>query len=159
MHSSSSVQKRRRVRVPLLAAAVFLFGVLLSACGFTDEEGTNYNIYIEGDLEESGAPIGALKIGEVARLTFMIKKPGQDPVNHTADATFVLSAKESGDNPDHFNLTLSPDLVAQPYHTISSFVDDAQTSVCATYDGPEAIEPVPPVCRSVWIVADDYFEY
>lgn len=157
MHSSSNLPVRRRVRVPLLAVAMLAFGLLLSACGFTDEAGTNFNIYIESDLEESGAPIGALRVGEEARLKFQIKKSGQDPVNYTAEANFELSAEEADDRPEHFNLTLSTDLAARPYHTISSFVDDAQTSVCATYDGPESTELVR-VCRAVWIVTDDYFE-
>lgn len=157
MRSSSNHNSRRRVRVPLLAGAFLAVGLLLSACGFTDEVGTNFNIYIEGEDDESAAPLGLLRVGEEARLTFQIKRSGQDPVDHTAEATFRLSRQDSDDTPADFNLALSTDLTARPYHTISTYVYDVQTHVCATYNGPEALgEPVN-VCRLVWTMTpEDY---
>jgi hypothetical protein len=133
-------------------------GLLLSACGFTAAAGTNFNIYIEGDHEESAAPIGILAIGEAAQLRFQIKKSGQDPVNHTAAATFELSAEDSDDRPANFNLTLSTDLAARPYHTISTYVYDVKTHVCATYDGPEALGETIRVCREVWTYPPEWYE-
>lgn len=157
MHSSSNHIARRRVRVPLLTGAFLAVGLLLSACGFTDEVGTNFNIYIEGDHEESAAPLGLLLVGEEARLTFKIKKAGQDPVDHTAAATFELSHEKVDDTPRDFNLALSTNLAVQPYHTVTTYVYDVQTHVCATYDGPEALGETIRVCRLVWTMrAEDY---
>lgn len=132
--------------------------LVLSACGFTDSVGNNFNIYIEGDHEDSWASLGILGIGENARLTFQIKKPGQDPVDYTAAATFFLSSEDAKDTPTHFNLGLSTNLNTQPYHTVNTYAYEVQTHVCATYDGSLATDGPVRVCRMVMTMTEEEYE-
>ncbi len=130
-------------RAPLLAA-VAAFGIVLSACGVTDSAGTNFKIVLEGDNpEESLAGIGYLQVGESAKITFVVTPKGGVEADRTTSATFVLAERQEDDDASTFNLILSSDLVAQPYHYVNSYVYDAKVTLCATYSGPEVAGPGP----------------
>lgn len=158
MHYSSNLRPRRRARTPSLVGALLAVGLFLTACGITDEVGTNFNIAFDSDWDESLASIGVLQIGEPAQVTFQVKKAGQEAINRTAEATFELTDRQASDNAGAFNFVESPDLATQPYHTVSTYLYDVQATICATYDGPEVIEGPVEVCRIVMTLAEEDYQ-
>lgn len=142
---------RHRARKPIFVVAGLLLTLLLSACGLTDEVGTNFRIALTPEIEddESLAAIGALRVGEVAHVRFEVKLRDGERVDRTAQAVFELVNKDAKDNVDDFLFVESSDLATTP-HTIRGTVVDSQVSLCATYDGWEVQgeEPVE-VCMTV----------
>jgi len=138
-----STQQARSRNVWIFGALAAL-GLLLSACGTTDKAGTKYQVMLESATygeNETFAPIGLLRPGEVARVTFEVTPKDGAAVDRTAQTDFRLVNKEPGDDITAFTLELSPDLTTQPYHTLTAhFVEEAQASLCGTYDGPEVLD-------------------
>lgn len=131
----------------LLFGAFVAMATLLGACGFTDDSGTKYALVLASDdfaEDETLAPIGALMVGEVARVTFEVTRLDMAAVDRTDLATITLQDRQSDDDVADFVLELSSDLSSQPYHTLYSDVAEAKATLCATYDGPEVLtdEPV-----------------
>jgi len=159
MHSSSNLLKRRRVRVPLLAVAVLTFGLLLSACGVTDEAGTKFNIVLEsytGD-ENSLVPIGIFLVDEMATVRFEVTRRDVAPVDRTSQAVFRVVNRSTGDRASDWIPVWSSDPSTVP-HTIRSSVPDINGTICATYDGVEVLtdEPVEVCMRLATWVPEDY---
>lgn len=147
-----------RIRRPFGSASLMVLiasslALLLGACGVTDSAGTNFRIVLESltlGEEDTLAPIGALQLGEEVKVTFLVTRDGQQPVDRTSQATFELVDKHSDDDATLFNLALSPDLEAQPFHVLTSFVEDARATLCAAYSGPELLGDAPfEVCMGV----------
>lgn len=142
---------------PLFVLVGLLLVALLSACGVTDEVGTNFNIVFEGaDPSQSMAPIGALMVGEVAEVTFEVTPKDGNARDRTAEATFELVNKEDDDDKSEFVFTESVDLATQPYHTLRSDFVGAKATLCAQYSGPEVVGAAPVgVCRRVMTIDPD----
>ena len=131
--------------------AALLLTLLLSACGVTDDVGTNFRIALAPATpdEDSLASIGALREGEMATVRFEVKLRDQEPRDRSSEAVFDLVNRSANDNVDHFIFVESSDPATTP-HTIRGTVVDSQVSLCATYDGVEvqSDEPVE-VCMTV----------
>ena len=155
MHISRFLPGCRSARIPgLLAALVLTLG--LSACGITDEAGTRYRIaLVSATDEDSLAPIGALQVGEVARVTFEVTPAGAAPVDRTPAATFRLVDERAGDDASAFEFTLSDDLDVRPYHTLTGDVPGAEALLCAAYAGPEVLTGAVEDCLRVLVLEPD----
>lgn len=159
MQSSPRPSKRiaRGSFSPLLVLAGLLLVAVLSACGVTDEMGTNFNIVLEGaDPSQTMAPIGALMVGEVAKVTFEVTPRDGIARDRTTGATFYLVNKQDDDDKSEFVLVESPDLTVQPYHNLRSDFVDAKATLCAQYNGPEVVDAAPvEVCMRVITIDPD----
>lgn len=146
MHNLHISPPNRRVRTPFLIGGLLALGLLLSACGVTDEAGTKFRIVMESMTftgeDESLAPLGILQVGEMASVRFEVTLLDRDPVDRTAQAVFRLVERDADDREEDFIWVESSDPAVTP-HTIRSDVEDATISVCATYNGPEVIGPDP----------------
>lgn len=146
----------RRVSALSLLGVLASLGLLLGACGFTDDLGTNYSIVLGSETYEEDdtlAPIGMLDVDEVATVTFEVTVAEGLPMDRTAQASFELVDRHTDDDASDFVFTLSSDLESQPYHTMTSSVDQAKVTLCATYDGPETTGGPLETCRRVVIHA------
>lgn len=140
MQQLLSLRSRRPVRTLMLAATLMAAAFMLGACGYTDAAGTNYKIVIVSELEDSLAPLGILKYGEVGRVTFEVTRSGHAAIDRTANTQFELRNDDPEDDASAFNFVESSDLSLQPYHTVTSFVYDVQVNLCAVYNGPEVLD-------------------
>lgn len=155
MHKLQRARRNPSGRASYLLGAILLLGLLLSACGYTDKDGTNFKIVIEPLVQDEGslAPIGALQLGEVATVSYLITFPDKTVRDRTAQARFYLSEPKPEHDATAFTLTLSPDLAARP-HTVEGHVADASVMLCAEYHGVEVIDPstFEPVCMALTVI-------
>lgn len=155
MHRQHRSAQLARLRNVSLFGALAALGLLLSACGFTDKAGTNYKVIFESATygeNESLAPIGSFRPGEVAHVTFDVTPKDGEPVDRTAGADFRLANVQPGDDLTAFTLELSPNLATQPYHTLTAGSElEAQAALCATYAGPEVVDGPVESCATIVI--------
>ena len=158
MHNLLKLPPNRRVRTPFLISSLLVLGLLLTACGVTDDRGTKFQIIMDS-LDDPGgtfAGIGALMVDERATFRFEVTPSGEAARDRTSQAHFTLESRSVGDDPSAFVFFVSPNPSAVP-HIIRSSQVDVSATLCATYDGPEVVteEPQEVCMRVVTIVPEE----